>query len=183
MTKTIVPETHRALLFKNEQFHDVLLPGVHKRSRLTTDQYRMQLVDISKPLEHGVADETLGLLKLHGETLSPHLQHWETGEHEVGLLYQDGVLRKILAPAQQGAFWQGFATTEVRKLDISDDFVLDKKLARLVLAAREPMLRDSAVHALTTGTIAEGHKGFLEVEGIQTKTLSPGIHAFWKFNL
>lgn len=28
--KVIVPETHRALLFKNEQFSDVLEPGIHK---------------------------------------------------------------------------------------------------------------------------------------------------------
>ena len=184
--KIIVPETHRALLFKNEQFVDVLMPGVHTLWDLKR-QYRVSLVDISETLELGVTDEVLNLLKLHPEKMKQHVQTWQTGEHEVGLVYQSindarAVLREIKAPAQQGAYWKGLADIELRKLDISETFKLDKTLARVILAAKEPLLKHSALAAVMTATIPERHLGFLEVDGELSTELSAGIHAWWTFN-
>ncbi len=184
--KIIVPETHRALLFKDEQFIDVLMPGVHSLWDFK-HRYRVSLFNISDTLASGVADEVLNVLKLHPEKMVQHVQTWETGEHEVGLVYEGedsakAVLREVKAPAEQGAYWTGFSNIEVRKVDISEDFKLDKTLARVILAAKEPLLRNSALNAVTTSTIPERHLGFLEVDGEQTTELGAGIHAWWKFN-
>ena len=184
--KVVVPETHRALLFKNEQFCDVLMPGVHK----VTDwknQYRVSLVDITNTLENGVSGSVMNILKLHPEKMAQYIQTWETGEHEVGLVYQIGtnnkaVLKEVKAPAQSGAYWKGFNELDVQKVDISEDFKLDKTLARVVLSAKESLLSNSAVNAITTSTVPERHLGFLEVDGEQTTELKAGIHAWWKFN-
>ena len=179
--KIIVPETHRALLFKNEQFVDVLLSGVHTLWDFKR-QYRVSLVDISDTLEFGVSDEVLNVLKLHPEKLAKHVKIWNTGEHEVGLVYQDNVLKEVKAPANRGAFWTGFGEIEVRKVDISSDFTLDKTLARVVLAAKDSLLKNSALNAITTSTISEGYLGFLEVDGKTSAELDAGIYAWWKFN-
>ena len=179
--KIIVPETHRALLFKDEQFCDVLMPGVHKLTDWK-NQFRVTLVDISETLEQGVSADVMKLLKLHTEKLATHVQTWETGEHEVGLIYQDKVLKEVKAPAQKGAYWTGFTDIDIRKIDISTDFKLDKTLARVILAAKEPLLRNSELNAVITSTVAERHVGFLEVDGEQTSQLESGIHAWWKFN-
>ncbi len=179
--KIIVPETHRALLFKDEQFNDVLMPGVHKFKDLK-NQIRVSLIDISETLEQGVSVDVLKLLKLHADKLTEHVQAWETSEHEVGLIYQDNVLREVKAPAQKGAYWTGFADIEIRKVDISEDFKLDKTLARVILAAKEPLLKNSAVNAVVTSTVNERHVGFLEVDGEQYSQLDAGIHAWWRFN-
>ncbi len=179
--KIIVPEAHRALLFKNEQFVDVLLSGVHTLWDFKR-QYRVSLVDISDTLEFGVSDEVLNVLKLHPEKLAKHVQVWNTGEHEVGLVYQDNVLKEVKAPANRGAFWTGFGEIEVRKVDISSDFALDKTLARVVLAAKDSLLKNSALNAITTSTISEGYLGFLEVDGKTSAELDAGIYAWWKFN-
>ena len=186
LKKVIVPETHRALLFKNEQFTDVLMPGVHKMTDWK-NQYRITLVDITSSLEHGVSDQVMNVLMLHPEKMVKHVQTWETGEHEIGLVYQKVagekmVLKEVKAPAEQGAYWNGFAEIEVRKVGISEDFKIDKTLARILLAAKEPLLRNSAVSAVTTSTVPERHLGFLEVDGEQTEELKAGIHAWWKFN-
>ena len=180
-TKIIVPETHRALLFKYAQFCDVLMPGVHEMWDWK-GQFSYTLVDISETLEDGVYDDAMKLLKLHPEKMAKHVQAWNTGEHEVGLIYQDNVLKEIKAPASSGAYWVGFGEIEVRKVDISDDFKLDSTLARVVLATKETLLRDSAVNAISTSTVSENHLGFLEVDGKLTSELEAGIHAWWKFN-
>ena len=73
-----------------------------------------------------------------------HLQRWETGEQEVGLLYQDNVLKDIKPLAQRGACWQGQRSIEIRKLDISTDFKLPKALVSQLLAAKEPILWSAA---------------------------------------
>ena len=186
LKRVVVPETHRALLFKNEQFCDVLMPGVHKMTDWR-NQYRVSLIDITNTLEVGVSESVMNVLKLHPKKMAQHVQIWETGEHEVGLVYQSGtnskaVLKEVKAPAQNGAYWKGFIEIEVRKVDISEDFKLDKTLARVVLAAKETLLRNSAVNAITTSTVPERHLGFLEVDGEQTTELKAGIHAWWKFN-
>ncbi len=179
--KVTVAETHRALLFKDEQFLKVLMPGVHKMTDWK-NRYRILLVNITGTLETGVNTQVMNVLKLHSGKMSEHLLSWETNEHEVGLIYQDDVLKEIKAPAQRGAYWKGFGEIEIRKIDISKEFKLDKTLARVLLAAKQPLLRDSAVNAVTTSTIPERHLGFLSVDGEQDAELKAGIHAWWKFN-
>lgn len=184
--RIIVAETQRALLFKDEQFMDVLMPGVHEfrdwRNRL---DYIFE--DISETLQEGVDDEIMNIVKLHPDKMAEHVQVWETGEHEIGLVYHkssngNSVLKEIKAPAQNGAYWKGFADIEVRKVDITDDFKLDKTLARIVLAAKEPLLRNSVLKSVTTSTIPVRHLGFLEVDGEGTAELDAGVHAWWKYN-
>ena len=185
-TKIVVPETFRALLFKDEQLVEVLMPGVHQFWDIK-NQYNHLMVEISETLKTGVDSHVMKLLKLHPEIMQAHVQTWETGEHEVGLVYETStqgkaVLKEIKAPSQQGAYWLGFADIEVRKVDISENFKLDKTLARVVLAAKEPLLRNSALNAVTTSTVPVRHLGFLEVDGEQTDELTAGVHAWWKFN-
>ncbi|HPE59003.1 MAG: slipin family protein [Thiothrix sp.] len=179
--KIIIPETHRGLLFKDEQFVRVLPAGVHEFFDWKR-QYSVRLVDIQQTLQHGADDKTLLLIDLHPQAFAGQIQSWETGEHEVGLVYQDEVLKDIKAPGQRGAYWIGQRDIVIRKLDISTDFQLPKALARLVLAAREPLLSSAAAHAVTPCTIDSGYVGFLEVDGEQLAILQPGIYAWWAFN-
>ena len=181
MKKIIVPETHRALLFTNEQFTDVLMPGVHNLKDWK-NQMRVSLIDISDTLAHGVSDEVMKLLTLHQDKLAAHVKTWETAEHEVGLIYHNKSLKEVKAPAQQGAYWLGFADIDVRKVDISENFKLDKTLARVLMSAKEPLLRSSVLNAVITSIVMDRHVGFLEVDGEQATQLPSGIHAWWKFN-
>ncbi len=179
--KVIVPETHRALLFKNEQFSDVLEPGVHKIVDWKK-QYRILLLDITDTLTKGISEDVSNVLKLHPDKMLKHIQTWETAEQEVGLIYQNKVLKEIKAPAQQGAYWKGFDEIKIVKVDISESFKLDKTLARMVLAAKESPLKSSVLNAVIAATIPERHVGFLEVDGEKESTLNAGNYVWWKFN-
>lgn len=180
-TKIIVPETHRGLLFKDEQFVQVLPAGVHTFHGWK-NQYRVQQFAVTGSAQTFVPDEVVSLADLHPDKFAAHLLRWETGEQEVGLLYQDKVLKDIKPPAQRGACWQGQRVIEVRKLDIGNDFKLPQALASQLLATKETLLRSAALNALVIAHIPEGHTGFLEVNGEQQATLSTGQHVWWTFN-
>lgn len=180
-TKVIIPETHRGLLFKDEQFVEVLSAGVHT-FRDWKNRYRVQQFEVTGLAQTAVPETVLTLADLHPDKFATHLQCWETGEQEVGLLYQDKVLKDIKPPAQRGAYWQGQRAIEIRKLDISTDFKLPKALASQLLAVKEPMLRTATLNALVISTIPEGHTGFLEVDGEQCEVLTTGTHVWWQFN-
>jgi len=179
--KIIISESQRGLLFKDKQFAGVLLPGVHKVLDFR-NRYQVQSFDVLKTLHEGVPKEVINLAELHAEAFATQLQAWQTGENEVGLVYQDNVLKDIKAPAQRGAYWKTQHEIRVEKIDISEDFTVSRKLAMLLANCREEPLRTAAVAAIATATVPERHVGFLEVDGEAAGMLAAGTHVWWKFN-
>ena len=101
-TKFIIPEAHRGLLFKDEQFVTLLDTGVHEFWDLK-NQYKVQQVAATSETKNPVSEQVLNLADAYPERFAEQIQRWETGEQEVGLVYQDKVLKDIKAPAQRGA--------------------------------------------------------------------------------
>ena len=177
----IISESQRGLLFKNQQLVAVLTPGVHKFWDWS-NRYQLQSYVINNTLQEGVKPDVIMLADLHPELFAEQLQFWETGEHQVGLVYQQGVLREIKAPGQRGAWWKTQQPITLETLDISETFSVSEPLLRVLSGAREPLLSRSASAALAVASVAEGHMGFLEVDGNTQATLKPGLHLWWKFN-
>ena len=179
--KIIIAEAQRGLLFKDKQFISVLMPGVH-RVWDWHNQYQVQLADILSTLQNGVGKDVIYLAELHAAAFAGHLQSWETAELEIGLVYQNNVLKDIKAPAQRGAYWKTGQEIRVEKLDISSDFSVSKKLAVLLTHAKDDMLKLAAAAAVTSATVAERHIGFVDVDGDAVGTLTAGTYMWWKFN-
>lgn len=179
--KFIIPEAHRGLLFKNEQFVEVLTTGVYKFWNFNK-QYKVQVVNATNAITHPVAEQLLTLADSYPERFAEHLQRWETGEHEVGLVYQDKVLKDLIAPAERGAYWRGNREIEVRKLNIAEDMRVPKILANQLVTTKEATLRKAALAAILMTTVPEGFIGFLEVDGVQQEVLATSVHVWWQFN-
>ncbi len=179
--KFIIPEAHRGLLFKNEQFVEVLTTGVYKFWNFNK-QYKVQVVNATNAITHPVVEQLLTLADSYPERFAEHLQRWETGEHEVGLVYQDKVLKDLMAPAERGAYWRGNREIEVRKLNIAEDMRVPKILANQLVTTKEVTLRKAALAAILMTTVPEGFIGFLEVDGVQQEVLATGVHVWWQFN-
>ncbi|MDO8343944.1 MAG: slipin family protein [Cellvibrio sp.] len=179
--KYLINDTQIGLLYKDQQFQKVLNTGTHEywdwKNRLT-----LQSVNIATTLSDGVSKDILYLAELHSAAFADHLQAWETGEHEIGLVYQQGILRDIKAPGQRGAYWKQKQAITIEKLDISENFSLSEKLLRVLSGAREPLLSRAAATAIALSNVAEGHIGFLIVDGNTISALQPGLHMWWKFN-
>lgn len=179
--KFIIPEAHRGLLFKNEQFVEVLSTGVHEFWSLHK-QYTVQIVNATSAITHPISEPVLILADTYPERFAEYIQRWETNENEVGLVYQDHVLKDLKAPAQRGAYWRGHRVLEVRKLNIVDDIQVSKALANQLVATKDTHLRTAALAAMVISTVPEGFIGFLEMDGVQREVLQTGVHVWWQFN-
>lgn len=179
--KYLLNDTQIGLLYKDQQFQKVLTTGTHEywdwQNRLT-----LQSVNIATTLTEGVNKEILYLAEIHAAAFADYLQAWETGEHEIGLVYQQGILREIKAPGQRGAYWKQQQAINVVKLDISKDFAISNQLMRILAGVREPLLSRAAMNSVMVANVAEAHIGFLIVDGTTIATLQPGLHMWWKYN-
>jgi regulator of protease activity HflC (stomatin/prohibitin superfamily) len=181
LKKIIIAESQKALLYKDQQFVKVLGPGVHKMWDWQK-QYQVQNFNIQNTLQEGVHKDVLLMAELYPEVMAEHVQLWETGEHEVGLVYQQNVLREIKAPGQRGAYWKTRHDIEIKKLDISTDFAISKKLMHVLSTVHDPLLSRTAMGSIAVVNVSEGHIGFLEVNGRTLGQVEPGLHMWWKFN-
>lgn len=179
--KIIIAETQKGLLFKERQFLKILPAGVY-RLWDWFDQYQVQVVTLTNTLQEEMDKDLLYLAQLHPDAFAEVLTQWETGEQEVGLVYQKNVLKDIKAPGQRGAYWKTRQEIHVDKLDISEDFTVPKKLAALLANAKDDMLRCAALRAIVVATVPENHLGFLTVDGETVATLTSGTHVWWRFN-
>jgi regulator of protease activity HflC (stomatin/prohibitin superfamily) len=179
--KIIIAETQKGLLFKEQQFVKVLPAGVHKFWDWF-NQYQVQIVTVINTLQEDVSKDVLHLAQLHPEAFAEVLIEWETGEQEVGLVYQKNVLKDIKAPGQRGAYWKNHQEIRVEKLDISKDFTLPKKLAALLVNVKDDLLKRAVTTAIIMATVPENHFGFLNVDGETVSTLPTGTHVWWRFN-
>ncbi|WP_024299779.1 slipin family protein [Methylomicrobium lacus] len=179
--KMIITEAQRGLLFKDQQFVKVLSPGVY-RLWDWLNRYQLQIVTITNALQQTVGGDLLNLAQLHAQTFAPHLQLWETTDNEVGLVYQNNVLKDIKAPGQQGAYWKTQNEIRIDKLDISRELALPKPLAAQLCNAKEDMLKRAALNAIAIFNIPDHHVGFLAVDNEIQAVLSARVHAWWRFN-
>lgn len=179
--KMVITEAQRGLLYKDQQFEKVLTPGVYKLWDWH-NQYQLQSHNIQSTLQEGVHKDVLLMAELHPEAFATEVQLWETNEDEVGLVYQQGVLREIKAPGQRGAYWKTRNEITVEKLDINTEFAVPEKLLRVLSTAREQLLSRSALSSVAVVNVSEGHIGFLEVNGKTVGKIAPGLHMWWKFN-
>ena len=127
-----VAEHERALLFRRDNLVRVLEPGVYRfadpLARLHVDKY-----DLTHPLfEHPIEEF---LVKTHPELLE-HLAVTELGDHEVGLVYVDGKLVDVVAPATRKIFWKALHEVRVDVQDIREDFAVPAALVSQLGHAR-----------------------------------------------
>ena len=70
----------------------------------------------------------------------------------------------------------------VGKIDISEDFIVSKKLAALLLNVKDELLKQAAATAIISASVPERHVGFLELDGENVAALTAGAYIYWKFN-
>jgi len=179
--KYIITDAQIGLLFKEQQFQKLLPAGVYHFWDWK-NEYALQSINITNTLNEGVSKEVLYLADIYPEMFANFLHTWETNEHEIGLVYQHGVLRDIKAPGQRGGYWKLQQSITIEKIDISTDFSLAAPLMRILSNAREPLLSRAVMNAVAISNVSEGHVGFLTIDGTTISTLESGLHMWWKFN-
>ena len=178
--RIVIAEHERGILLENRSVVGILGPGVYRQWD-PLKRREVQVHDLNRPeFEHPQVDV---LLKEHSELCERHFQLVELNEQQVGLVYKQGLLSGLLAPASRVLYWKGLVEIKVGVIDISEEFHLSKELAQQLARARSTSeFYKEAVNAIYPVEVADNHIGLLIVDGELSGTLQPGLHAFWRYN-
>ncbi len=180
LKKITVSDSQLVLLFKNQQLHKILPTGVYTFWDWQ-QQLSVQNVQINNPLQQELSTELLFLAERYPQLFAPYIKHWQTGAHEVGLVYENANLKDIKAPGQRGAYWLGHQAIQLQLIDIAEKFEVPSELTALLHQSREPLLLKALLPAVLSTTLPEGHTGFLLCNGKTHAELCSGLHLWWKF--
>src|SRR5262245_10039584 len=173
--RLVIAQHERGLKFHDRSFVAILEPGVHRISKSRTV---VQVYDLTTPeFDHAGVDF---LLKGAPDTMAKHFDVVETGEHEVGVAYKNGQVAWILAPGKRQLYWRGPIVVRVVKHDITHEFEIAAPLAKVLVRAKQP-LASVVSEAVAAIEVPDTAVGLLIVDGELAKVLTPGLHAFWKF--
>jgi regulator of protease activity HflC (stomatin/prohibitin superfamily) len=177
MKRVTVAQHERALVWKNKTFAGVLEPGKHWLIAPMSD-VEAQLYDLTVPeFEHARVDF---LVKDARATMEKYFDIVELTESEAGLVYKNGKLTGVLAPGKRQLYWKGPISVAVEKIDITADFEVPTRVAKLLGRAKQPLL-SQANDAVSTVEVPDTSVALLIVDGKFVKLLGPGLHVFWKF--
>ncbi len=179
MKKIVIAQHERGLFLKDRSIVKVLEPGVH-RVFDPFNRVEVQVYDLTvAEFQHPYVDL---LLKSNRALVEQYFQLTELGDYDVGLVYKNGKLKSVLAPGSQQLYWKGLVDVRVDVLDISQDYTVADDKANLIAHTRDnALVRDLAL-SVVIGEIADNTVGHLVVDGKFVKSLTPGLHVYWKFN-
>ncbi|VAW74729.1 Putative stomatin/prohibitin-family membrane protease subunit PA4582 [hydrothermal vent metagenome] len=177
--RAVIAQHERALLLKDRSIVKVLEPGVHQVFD-PFNRVEIQVYDLTVPeFQHPYMEL---LLKSNQGLIAKHFQLIELGDYEVGLVYKNGKLKAVLAPGSRQLYWQGLVDVKVEVLDITQDYTVASDKANLIAHTRDNELVRDLAYSVAIGEIADNTVGHLVVDGKFVKSLSPGLHVYWKFN-
>ena len=177
MKRITVAQHERALVWKNKTFAGVLEPGNHWLVALMSD-VQAQLYDLTVPeFEHPRVDF---LVKEARATMEKYFDIVELTDNEAGLVYKNGKLTGVLAPAKRQLYWKGPIEVKVEKIDLTANLEVPQRAAKLLARAKQPLL-SQATEAVSATEVPDTSVALLIVDGKFEKLLQPGLHVFWKF--
>ena len=146
-TKFIVRKHERALLFRNGDFVKFLEPGVY-RFVTVLHNYTVERFDITVPLfAHRLQDF---LVEKYPRQVERFFDVVATNEDEIAVVYHDGRVTLVMAPATRKLFAKGVHKIRVERFEIIDTLDVDERLAKRLIAGNDPMLKaiaDDVFHA------------------------------------
>ncbi len=111
--RIVVRYRERVLLFKNERFSGILMPGVHRvlvapHEALGTEKHDLDDLVFRSVWADYLLEERPAIAKRHFTTV-------QTSSTEVAMVYVNGALFTVLVPQKRLLFWRdaAFVTAEV----------------------------------------------------------------------
>lgn len=175
-TTIVVKQGQLALLKKKGEYIDVLTAGEHKFF-----DFGHQLSADIFPLNGGALESE------KAEFLRQYYPQWVTeygfdivlSDEEIGLLYENGSLKEILAPGTRRLYWRysdrSLEIVSIDELEVSS--ILMKKL-------QHPKLRNQVIkgsEGVLTVDIPAWHAGVIRINGETQALLPPGLKGYWRY--
>jgi regulator of protease activity HflC (stomatin/prohibitin superfamily) len=177
--RIVIAQHERGLYLKDRSIKKILAPGVYRildpLGRVSVEVYNLTVPEFEHPYIDVLVTEQSALCERHFQVI-------ELSEYEVGLVYKNGKLNGVLAPATRQLYWKGPIDVKVEVLSIVEDFALPRGKVGLIAHARAESLPREVLNYVYLAEVADKHVGLLIVDGELVKTLQPGLYAYWKFN-
>lgn len=177
--RIVIAQNERGLYLEDRSLKKILDPGVYWivdfRGRVKVEVYDVTVPELDYPL----ADI---LIKDQAELCEAYFQVIELGDREVGLVYRNGKLVGVLAPATRRLYWRGPVEVRVDVVPIDNDYEVPKDKIDLIARARSAELLRAVTNTVYVAEVDDEFVGLLFVDGELVKTLLPGLYAYWKFN-
>ncbi|WP_208730495.1 slipin family protein [Proteus hauseri] len=175
-TTIIVKQGQLALLKKKDEYIKVLTAGEHK------------FIDLKRQLSAEVFALNGGALESEkAEFLRQYYPQWveEYGfdivlsDEQIGLLYENGILKEILAPGTRRLYWR-YAE---RSLEILSATALEVP-ATLLKKLQQPKLRNQVIKGsdgVLNVDVPAWHAGIIRIDGETQTLLAPGLKGYWRY--
>ena len=175
-----VRKHERALLFRDGEFVRFLEPGKYKLFDFKL-RYKVATYDLSNPrFEHPLADF---LVETYPEDVERLFQVVVTGRDEVAVVHFNDRVAEILGPAERKLYFKGVVKVRVDRYDLRESYELDTALAKRLVSGPSAKPLPVAQEAVYAVIVPETYVGLLFVDGEFVRSLVPGLHAFFKFEL
>ncbi|MGB0495511.1 MAG: slipin family protein [Kangiellaceae bacterium] len=174
-----VADNERVLLFRKNRFEKILNPGEYSVFDLTNSITAFRY-DITKAeLNHHLGRF---LITAYQDLLGDQVVSFDIKENQVGLVYLDGKLSDVIAPNTFKMYWNLAVKVEVKIVDISENFEVNKKLLAALVRSKGSAIYATGVNSTYYIEVPDNHVGLLKINGKLESLLKPGNYGYWRFN-
>ncbi len=179
LKKIVIAQHERGLYLENKTIKKILKPGIYWIFDLFTNR-QIEIYDLNTlEFDHYSRDV---LIHEQQELCEQNFQLIELSDFQMGYVYQDDKLVEILTPSTRQLYWKGLYNIHIEKQDIRTDYEIKKdKLSLLVKLLGHDEIRNARNDMLVV-EVPEQTQGLLFVDGVLTRTVKAGLHAFWKYH-
>jgi len=167
LRKIFVGDNERVLVIRKRRFETVLGPGQYWLFTFGVEFIRVKvdpLIFVNEWADFIVTEKP--------ELAARYFTVVETNDAQVAVVYLDGKLARVIAPAKRVLFWRGAVAVTFELIDVRADAQVPEKLvAALARLGREAL-------ALFT-LIDEGKRGLVYIDGRLVRELGAGTYGFW----
>lgn len=169
-TRVVISETERALHICKGELRGILGPGEHSlkngRGTLMVERHALAGSEFRSTFEKALFDKL-------PHVADEHLTVIRTNPGEVAIVERDKRIHTVLGPDQRLVLWTEAGPWTFTTVDTEAEPALPQKLMRRLGEARQT--QQFVIVPVTEGSVA-----LLFADGVLTKVLEAGVHAFWK---
>lgn len=170
-----IADNERGLLYKDKQFQTVLLPGRHRVLDFGS-RYSVQVLALGNGEIQCAALDVLLKVPVFAE----HVSVEQLGAEEVGLVYCENRLIKLLEPGERFVHWKQPFDIRVNKYGIEKDYRLDDSTWSDI--QRQGVHLAKKAERVLQVLVPEQSVGLLFENGRLLETLAAGRYAYWHIN-